>query len=167
MASNLKCAGVTRETLVLNKCVFFFFYCYGTLLKLCPPHGEICLPAPPQSLLFLSFILPFLFFFRDVQPWGEEGWLEFGDGGGHSLGWAARGQSVFSESQTEHTHTQGAAPPTHPRTNSHTVRRSGKWMCAAALQHPDAFSEALKTHTEGKCGFLDFICIFLKSMHNI
>ncbi len=126
-----------------------FFHCYGTLLKLCPPHDEICLPAPPQSLLFLSFILPFLFFsflFRDVQPWGEEGWLEFREGGGHSLRWAARGQSVFSESQTEHTHThthtQGVAPPTHPA----TVRRRGKWMCATALPRPGAFSEALKTH---------------------
>lgn len=156
VGSNPKRAGLTQEILVLNKCPFI--YCYGTLLKLCPPHGEICLPAPPQSLLFLSFIA-FSFLFMDVQPWGEEGRLEFGEGGGHSLRWAARGQSVFSESQTEHTHTQGAAPPTHPRTNSHTVRRRGKWMCAAPIPRLDAFSEALKTHREGKCWFLDSICI--------
>lgn len=35
-------------------------------------------------------------------------------------------------------------------------------MCAAALPRPDAFSEALKTHTEGKCRFLEFICILLE-----
>lgn len=161
MASNLKCAGVTRETLVLNKCVFLFLLLWHTSETMSSSWRDLL--AISTIITALSFLhSAFSFLFRDVQPWGEEGWLEFGEGGGHSLRWAARGQSVFSESQTEHTHTQGAAPPTHPRTNSHTVRRRGKWMCAAALPRPDAFSEALKTHTEGKCRFLEFICILLE-----
>lgn len=54
--------------------------------------------------------------------WGEEGRLEFGEGGGHSLRWAARGQSVFSESQTEHshTHTHKELRLPHTRAPTHT-----------------------------------------------
>ncbi|TRY86868.1 hypothetical protein DNTS_017249 [Danionella cerebrum] len=44
--------------------------------------------------------------------------------------------------------TQGIAPPTHPRSNLHTARREGEWMCAEATPRPDAFSEALKKGEE-------------------
>ncbi len=125
-----------------------FFHCYGTLLKLCPPHDEICLPAPPQSLLFLSFILPFLFFsflfFSGMYSRGARrgGWSLERVGATVWGGLQGASQCSQSHRQSTHTHTQGVAPPTHPA----TVRRRGKWMCATALPRPGAFSEALKTH---------------------
>lgn len=63
----------------------------------------------------------------DVQLWGEEGWLEFREGGGHSLRRAARGQSVFSESQTAHTHKELRLP--------HTLTQSDEEKSGCVQQH--------------------------------